>query len=647
MVCIIIVSMMSSPVQKDLSAAGSTVELECKKICILRCVYAVGYSVAAQFLLLTTFLLFVNFSLRHPIDWITSSFSVIFSIYTWLYIMPLISLIIVYGVYLGKLYLTEWATYERRFLQIYKTAVLRHLFMLLHILIGYLTTWLYSTFLSKDLQRLTVGADQCAASNATATVCINDRYLLLIIYGITVAISYYVKKFPSSISCQFELIHQHKYLKIKTQLYSILSKTVLRSFLPVCAAFIAYNFGGQFILKCLLNNIFSTNVALNTSIKIYDFKLVYQIWILSAYIWCNLDSLNYLFEVFLAEPRQFPIEHSSILGATGLRCSNEVTLVEALSNTKVPILRQLAAQDLFSLACNNRTVSRRQQIYTLSNPGGHPYNWNALSAQCFILINAYNDDLTKAINAIATCDSEPPKAKVLGHAPLTFQRSFMDPITSAFSTSSPKTATEMAEKIRHRQIMESTHMRNMISPKPPSTEYNGAPSVVDPSVYINTAITKLEGRIKVLKRAILNLPGIHYLFAVNPTARLYSLLTPAKAQEIAWIAQGIGAIATHSIREDRFGVVQTNLPTLIHSLLHLKITVDRIPNLNRSTPVGADIQQQSTDSQHYYNRVLYIRNALKRTLYDISITFAEYLPNLIKDADDLELIQCFINFKEA
>lgn len=579
--------------------------------------------------------------------------------------MPLISLVIVYGVSLGKLYLSEQITYKRRIVALYRTALPKVFFVGLHISIGFLTTWFYSRFLSDDIKRLLLNVNDCGIIDSMDTklnidICLNERYLLLTLYGVCVAIIYYLRNFPSAATCHFSLIHQSKYLKIRAFIYSSLRTSLLRTFLPVFISFAVYNLLARFAVEWLLGTIFNTNLKFNNSIHIYDIRLLLHIWILTAHILSNMNLMGYLFEVFLAEPKQFSIEANGMAdGKTAFaqqqnQHAHNVTLVEALANTKVPIVRQLAAQDLYILATSNDARTRRQQIYKLSIPGGHPYNWNALCSQCLSLINAYNDELKASISCITLGAAKPQNNnhQMIGGYPSTIRRSFMYATASpgGYSISnSPKTATEMADKIRQRQYNESAGMRNMMSP---TREYNGigqSPQspATDPCARFNDCIEHVERRANAFKCAILQTPGIHYLFAESETARLHSLMTPTKTQEIAWIVQGIAAIATHSLREDHYGVVQTNLPTLIQTLLRLKVTIDKIPNLNGAITVLMESQQQPNSLHYQQNCALFIRNAVKRSLYDICITFAEYLPDLIADDEDLKLIQCFVNFKEA
>lgn len=95
-------------------------DLEGRKICVERFIYAILYSVGAQFVLLASFLLLVNFSLLHPLAWLVDSFRLLVSLSTWLWIMPLVSAVIVHGIYLAKSHLSGVKYCPTRFQQIYQ-----------------------------------------------------------------------------------------------------------------------------------------------------------------------------------------------------------------------------------------------------------------------------------------------------------------------------------------------------------------------------------------------------------------------------------------------------------------------------------------------------------------------------------------------
>lgn len=578
--------------------------------------------------------------------------------------MPLISSVIIYGIYLGKAYLNDQRVYRTRFMTIYKQSIPKSLFLLLHLAIGFLTTWLYSKFLSTDYQSFVLSESECVSDDyewIADNVCLNQKYLLLSLYGASVAIWYCWKKDPSLEPCEFPIIHQSKYLRVRGFLYSVLWRSLLRAVVPVATSFVVYSFIGKILLQWSLSKLLNYSFILNSNVHVYDIKLILIIWILSAHILSNLHLMAFLFQVFLTEPKVFPIE----IGTQNASNSNyfaqskttstahDVTLVQALANTNVPIVRQLAALDLYTLANFCDLYCRRSQIYMLSIPGGHPYNWNSLSAQCISLINAYNDELATSIKNIK---NTPVHTKYnnnhlsnQGQYMKSFSSNLLTTPSTEFRSSTPTTATEMAEKVRNRQYNESCGIRNMLSPTVNGNNNEQLLSpikpVPDPCAHFNQTVDMIQQRIQAVKIAILKLPGVNYLFGTSETAQLRALLTISKAEEIGWIVQGLSSLAVHSLHEDRYGVVQINLPEIISTLLQLRETINNIPSI--SSLGTSSISPYIRSHQTKPNGAIVIRNAVKRSLYNICITFDEYLPDLVGDPSDLRILQNYIEFLEV
>lgn len=647
-----------SPSTPSLASPGpaprpvNIVELECKKICVIRCLHAVTCNVAMQFLLLALFLLFVNFSIWHPITWIVQTFRLILSIYTWLYITPLISVVIIYGIYLGKSYLREKKMYRTRFMIMYKMTLPKCLFFTLHFLVGLLTTWLYSRFLSEDYHSLFLSRSECSTDDYklnSSQICVNEKNLIISLYGSLVALWYCWKKDPSNESCEFPIIHQSKYLRVRSFLYSVLWTTLIQVFVPVVVSHVFYSLIGRLPFQWFLNRWFSVEFVFSGNVHVYDVKLLVIIWILSTHILSNLHLMAFLFQVFLTQPKVFPIEGRLSDTVFNKQQIAEVTLVQALANSKIPIVRQLAALDLYTLSEYGDLYKRRQQIFALSLPGGHPYNWNALSSQCMSLINEFNSELRSAVNNL----KNGPQIKLNNNALPnqmkyihTFQSNLPAPV-SEFRSSTPTSATEMAEKIRNRQYNESCGIRNMLTSIPPvENEQLLSPikPVSDPCVRFNHTLFILQEKIQNVRTAIFNMPGIRFLFGENEMAQLQALLTISKADEMAWIVQGLSSIAVHSIHEDRYGVVQMNLPEIITTLLQLRESINQLPpslfNVNTISPYLRSFQSKPSGA-------ILLRNAIKRSLYNICITFNEYLPDLVTNSNDLRILQHYIDFLEA
>lgn len=562
--------------------------------------------------------------------------------------MPLITCVIINGIYLGISYLNRRPTHRARFVTFFKQIVPKSLLLGLHCHIGLLTIWLYSRFLEADYRRLRAEREECVENGWNAeNVCLNEKYWLISLYGVAVAIVYCWQNEPNLESCEFPIIHQGKYLRVRSHIFALIRSSLVRTFVPVAISFAVYNFIGSYSLTWVLSKLIYFDFALNGGVRIYDVKLFLTVWILSAQILSNMHLMAFLFQVFLTEPRVFPIESNSIMQ----QAAPEVTLVQALGNSNVPIIRQLAALDLYILSEFHDEYNRRKQIYALSVPGGHPNNWNALSAQCLSLINAYNAELTQLT---AEMKKTLPSIKYNNNQ-MYSQKNFMKP-SSLLSTpvtqlrsSTPTTASELADRIRVRQYNEGCGIRNMLSPPPATLGENDQllspiKPVVDPCARFNQAVDALNQRAQTFKQAVLQIPGVNYLFGQSDIARLHKLLSISKSEEMSWIVQGLTSIVVHSLREDRYGVVQINLTEIISTILQLRETVNKIPSFGVLGSTATSFNR-SNNSRH--NGITVIRNAVKRSLYHISITFEDYLPDLISDPSDLRVLQNYVEFMET
>lgn len=350
------------------------VELECKKICVLRCAYAIAYSAAFQYFLLAIYLLFVNFKLFHPIVWILSTLRLICSFYTWLCLMPLLIFVVIYGLLLAHFHFRTNVYFATRFIKIWKTTLPKIIFMLVHVIVGFLTAWLYTKFLAVDYGRF---YRTCFEDN----YCINERYTCLIFMGICTSFYYFMQeRLKKSPTIKFPLIKQSLYLEIRSHLNTIVYESFAKCILPSFGYIIGYYVCGSLIRSCLAS-LFMRQIDNNVSL--FDIRLIFYAWLISSQILTNMRLMDFLFIVFLTDYKEFPIEQPAVIEQ-----EHELTLVEALSCTKMPIIQELASLDLYTLA-NQTDKSRRTQLFALSIPGGHPYCWKAIRTQCLNIIDNY------------------------------------------------------------------------------------------------------------------------------------------------------------------------------------------------------------------------------------------------------------------
>ncbi|XP_055542454.1 nucleoporin Ndc1 [Wyeomyia smithii] len=562
-------------------------EKECRTICGERFVYAIAYSIGAQYVLLVVFLLLVNLSLLHPVGWLWGSFQLFCSITTWLYTMPLISAIIIYGIILAKSFFTGGECPRTRFQQLIRSMNQKCALLLVNCAIGFLTAWLYTRFVREDYNVLFL-------PNKNGTYVLNEKYLFLLLGGMVAGVYYFVKnKFDKS-TVYFPVIQQARFLQIRAQLYSILYRSLFKSFVPtmIYVSFF-YIFGSAYLRYKLADFFHGVTLAEESLLGsfcsiVFDVRIILYCWILFSHILSNMKLMQMMIFMFLTEYKEFPLERAA-----------EVSLVEALACKQFPIIQQLAALNLFSIAedCDPR---RRAQLYALSIPGGHPYNWNSVSNECIRLIREFSVELHKSIQNV-TLKPSPKVAKLR------------------------PTASMDAEKLIAKQYNESFGIRSLSSavsgsvPEVPKTQNGDAGQILD-------------RKFDLLRSLIHSIPAYRFFFVKTKPQACY--LESNQCQQIVWISQALASLAAQSIVEDKFGVVQKSLPTILKTLLQLKETVDRISTIQ-------------LDVKRIDRNYLALKAATKRSLYRITHAFADYLADLRLEPHDLEVLQGFVHYREV
>lgn len=327
------------------------VALELKKLCAGRCLFAVLYSIAAQFLLLTTYLLFVKFSPFHPIGWLFGTIGSIFAWRTWLCLVPLIGMVVLHGIVLGKSQLEEHRYYSTRFARIVKTSGRKLSLLGVHIAIGFLTAWLYARFLP---YHYTYFYAKCG--DGTDNYCLNERYTFIVLNGIYTGIFCFVSnRFPKpNVIEDFPVIQQARCNELRFKLTDIMYRAVVKLVLVPTVAYIAgcLVFGGIFLSQ--VAEIFG--LWLSADYSILDGFLVLYMFVIASQIISNIALMDYLMITFLTEYVEFPVEESR----TALGEKTCVTLMDGLAADKMPLVQLLAAFDLSTMSTRENGARRKQ-----------------------------------------------------------------------------------------------------------------------------------------------------------------------------------------------------------------------------------------------------------------------------------------------
>lgn len=551
-----------------------TKEQVCRRICNIRFVEAMLWSAALQLLLLAIFLVLMKFSIFHPFSWIREALSALLSFRTIFSFVPLLAVVLLYGICLGNSYLHKAQYYPTRALWLYQTTLPNCTFFGVHVIFGIVTAWMHSNYTSSN----TVNQANCMPNR----YCIHETSVMSIVYGMYVSSYYFFVKGP--IDTTFSIIQQNVYMKTRSSLVSLLYKSGWQSFGPLFTYLLLY-----VILRGSIK--FYIGATLNVDFydeSIFNLQQIFYLWILSAHLLCNMMAITTLFKICVEKYTQFPIVDSALHTDGGT-----VTLNDGLLSD-LDCVRKLASYDLFTLA-NSSDATRRLEMFALSLPGGHPYNWTTMSATCLQQIDSYHDVLSKSIEQIV----QENKTNVN--------------LNSRMGRPVPISVT-VADKVRFRQYNANYGIRNMsvtgtYTTETPATE------------QINDIVGKVKSRYADLKAYIMNLPGIYYLFGEKFSSKIDFHLRDTET--VAWVCQGLSSLAAQSLQEDKYGVVHNSLVKIMTSLLKLRKVVDKIYDTK------LDIKSSQLKCVH-------LRNTLGRCLFQLCSTFEEYLTDLIADPSELQ-----------
>ena len=308
--------------------------------------------------------------------------------------------------------------------------------------------------------------------------------------------------------------------------------------------------------------------------------------------------MHLMFQACLTEWIPFEVERNTIY-------SNEkpnVTLAEVLVMDDIPIIRQLGYLDLVTLAQKDK--SRRNVLFTLSQPGGHPYNWNRIIENSLLTIKEFTSEL----NLICS-----PKEE----------------ITPVIEATSINPSAHLFQKSYQRQ------MRSLVSPKPV------VPAEVPDTIEISSEQFFIR-YFKNLKQTVITYlfskPLICFIFGEQLDSKARHVLS--KGQPIVWAADAISSLAVASLTEDPYGIVQKDLPAIIEALLSIKQSLDKLQKTNilMRKPVSNDkILGQCFTS---------LRSATRRSIYRIVTTFKDFIDDLGLAPGSVDQLQPFFVYRE-
>ncbi|XP_071216759.1 nucleoporin NDC1 isoform X4 [Salvelinus alpinus] len=493
----------------------------------------------------------------------------------------------------------------------------------------------------------------------------------------------------------FHTMQQYKYLRFKGALPLVVKAGAVQALYGLRNFLLLYFFMGYapraWICKTLDLNINRSIHSLDSVSSLLDLSLLYHLWISGTFLLLTWYITVLLFRIFVTEVYSFPVQ--STFTEEAHQC-----LPKVITGTQPMILKFLALQDLALLS--QHSPSRRLEVFSLSQPGGHPHIWTALSKECLSLLSdlterlvAHHDTVAtngraksqstgsnkrptisseSSVSSVGMEDMKTPRPSALIRTPgSVFLRSsvgaglrtpltapFTPDLDSPFSSPALRRLTGPLEpqgalspgfsSIQSPHVMRrgpklwSASTDSQLNGSPPPSP-GPAPSQSQAQLRPSFLVTFLQNRKDQVKHFLAKRVLIMYLFNKLPEASSQALF--ADSQVHIWALQGLSHLVAASFSEDQYGIVQTTLPTILSTLLVLQEAVDRHFKLPHTSSKPGHCSCSMGDDSYKTLRFA-LRSTLKTAVYRITATFGGHLHAVQMSAEHRKRLQHFLEYKE-
>ncbi|XP_068196992.1 nucleoporin NDC1 isoform X2 [Antennarius striatus] len=659
-----------------------------RKVICWRAVASIAWAVLLLPPITAVFVILSRLSLLHPIQAISECLSLLMSASAIFTLILLCGVILLVG-FLNLEYYTVIPT-----IACSKIALLGQLFhpcqlinFIVHIVMGITMAWCCTIAIGGRYDTLVYHCPQNDV-DSSSQMCLNEYHVILLLAGAFFGFSHSVLGVIYNMNyVSFHSIQQYKYLRFKGSLPMVLKCSATQALYSVRNYIVLYFFLG-YILKSWLYK--TLNLQLNSSVHpldsiagLLDLSLLYHLWISASFIFFTWNTTLMLFRIFVTEFYNFPLQSSFTEDAH--QC-----LPKVLTNKQPMILKFLALQDLALLS--QHSPSRRHEVFSLSQPGGHPHNWNAISKECLSLLADLTQRLAAYHDAVATngrskslstgsdrksssetsasgtedlLNSRPMfqmktpasifKRTIVGspHSPLTspftpdLDSPFVSPalrrLTAPVEQCSPWFGTVQSPHIMRRgPKLWSTSTDSQVDSSPQSSPTLVPSPKQEPTKpsFMNQFFQNRKEQVKhFFAKRVLKM----YLFNKLPEASNQALFADSQAH--IWALEGLSYLVQASFSEDQFGVVQTTLPSILSCMLALQEAVDRHFKLPHASSKPIKSSNSMEESTHKTLRFA-LRATVKTAIYRITTTFGDHLNAIQMSAEHLKRLQQFLEYKE-
>uniref|UniRef100_A0A3B5KLD5 Nucleoporin NDC1 n=1 Tax=Takifugu rubripes TaxID=31033 RepID=A0A3B5KLD5_TAKRU len=516
----------------------------------------------------------------------------------------------------------------------------------------------------------TLGSMCPQSDGDTSQMCLNEYHLILLLGGAFVGLSHSLLGVIHNMNyVSFNTVQQYKYLCVKGSLTTVVKCSATQALYSV-RSFIILHYSLTLTHVYLHHFLIISSVhPLDSIAGLFNLSLVYHLWISASFLLSTWHFTLLLFRIYVTEVYNFPVQSSFTEDV-------QQCLPKVLSEKQPVILKFMALQDLALLS--QHSPSRRCEVFSLSQPGGHPHNWNAISGECLSLLTELNQRLVSYHDSVATNgrakslstaserktssetsvtsgaeDPMSPRPTLLLKTPVSvFARTvtgtpkspltapFTPDLDSPFTSPTLRRLTTPAEQCSPWSgTLQSPHvMRRGVKLWSTPTGEGGTNHHYF-ILYVTLGIKfTLEVKGFLAKRVL-----IMYLFNKLPEASSQALFADSQAH--IWALEGLSCLVQASFSEDQFGVVQTTLPSILSCMLTLQEAVDRHFKLPHASSKPVRSSSSMEDSTHKTLRFA-LRATLKTAIYRITTTFRDHLKAVQLSPEHQKRLQQFLEYKE-
>uniref|UniRef100_UPI00398E628C nucleoporin NDC1 isoform X4 n=1 Tax=Pristiophorus japonicus TaxID=55135 RepID=UPI00398E628C len=613
-----------------------------------RAAAAIAWSVLLLPVSTAAFVLLSRLNVFYPIQWITDSLNHLNSSYIIFSILVLCGVVVTIGIFNMEFYTVEPSIPCSRIALIGNVFhPHRFLHSVVHAVVGMLMAWCAAAIAGGRYQMISVPCSSQDSSASSSHMCLNEFHVFLLMEGAFIGYCYSLLYFINNFNyLSFPIIQQFKYPRFKGNLSLIIKYSAVQSLYFLRNYCILYYFLGYvpraWISASTTLQRDSTQHPLDTLTGLFDLPLLYTTWLSGTFLLVTWYITWLLFKIYVTEVFQFPVQPP--FGEEADRC-----LPKVLTSNVSPCVKYLALQDMALLS--RYSASRRQEVFSLSQPGTSCLEGSAsyqpslktpLSARLpqgplpSSLIKSSNSSLRSLLSFPFTPDLGSP-----------FGSTSANRLSDVLDLGSPSYGSIQSPHVTRRGPKLWTPACGSSEYRANTSEFVGQPAHVSsrtPEVTKHSAISEWMLQRQEQVKTFLSKRGlVMYLFNKLPEASSQALF--ANSQAHIWALEGISHLVAASFTEDRYGVVQTTLSSILCAMLSLQEAVDRHFKLPHASSKPARSTGTLIDSSYKTLRFA-LRASLKTAIYRITTTFGEHLKAVQLSSEHRKRLQQFLEYKE-